>query len=170
MAGILTFSDFIGGPDSIQLEMIFPSTQRTYQYNFNTDITGWTWHIDHQTLVASPMAYDRYTGAPNFAASQVIGYFPKADIAVDSSVIQVVDAALGLVNITIPGNLYAGPLIPDARSKAPVTIVGITWTTNETPSQVNTHRWAFMQCYEPGVTIGDPTLSTTLLYTAFNVA
>lgn len=167
MAGVLSFSDYLGGPDNIQVEQIFPSTKRTYNYNFNTDITGWTWAVDYQTLVVNPVTYDR-NGVPNFSASQVIGFFPKVDVTTDSSVINVVNAALGTVNITIPAGMYSGALIPDARKNVPITIVGITWTTADTPTQVNSHRWAFIQCYEPDVAIGNPILEND--YTALTIA
>jgi hypothetical protein len=169
MAGVLTFSEYLGGPDNIKVEQIFPSTQRTYTYNFGQNITGWTWGLDHQTLVVDPISFDRFTGEPNFANSQVIGYFPKVDLAVDTTTINVVNATTGVVNITIPGGLYTGPILPDARAKVPVTIVGVTWTTPSStgnPSQTNTHRWALLQCYEPDVSIGSPTASTNPLYTA----
>lgn len=167
MAGVLSFSDYLGGPDNIQVEQIFPSTKRTYAYNFNQNITGWTFAVDYQTLVVNPVTYDR-NGIPNFSSSLVIGYFPKTDVTVDSSVLNVVNASAGTVNITIPGGLYTGPIIPDARKNVPITIVGITWTTADTPSQVNSHRWAFIQCYEPDVTIGNPILDNA--YTALNIA
>ena len=61
--------------------------------------------------------------------------------------------------ITLPGGLYNGPIIPDARSHTPITVVGVTWTDNGTPPQINTHRWAILQAWEPGVTSGDPTLA-----------
>jgi hypothetical protein len=64
--------------------------------------------------------------------------------------------------------MYTGALIPDARKNVPITIVGITWTTADSPSQVNSHRWAFIQCYEPDVAIGNPILETN--YTPFTVA
>lgn len=167
MAGVLSFSDYLGGPDNIQVEQIFPSTKRTYNYNFNTNVTGWTFAVDYQTLVVNPVSYDR-NGVPNFSASQVIGFFPKVDVTTDSSVVNVVNANLGLVNITIPGGMYTGALIPDARKNVPITIVGITWTTADTPTQVNSHRWAFIQCYEPDVAIGNPILENN--YTALTVA
>lgn len=167
MPGVLQFSDYLGGPDNIQVEQIFPSTQRTFSYNFGQNVTGWTFQLDYQTLVVDPLTWDRLTGEPNFANSQVIGYFAKQDITINSSVVNVVNAPTGIVQITIPGNLYSGPIIPDARSRVPITIVGVTWTTAETPSQTNSHRWAFIQCYEPDVTIGDPTLAQG--FTAFNV-
>lgn len=167
MSGVLSFADWLGGPDNIQAEAIFPSTKRTYQYNFNQNITGWTWAMDAQTLVVNPVTYDR-NGVPNFSSSLVIGYFPKEEITTDSAVINVVNAATGLVNITIPANLYTGAIIPDARKNVPITIVGITWTTAETPTQTNSHRWAFIQCYEPDVDIGNPILSAG--YTALTIA
>lgn len=167
MSGVLSFSDYLGGPDNIQVEQIFPSTKRTYAYNFNQDITGWTWAIDYQTLVVNPVTYDR-NGIPNFSSSQVIGYFPKQEVTVDISVLNVVNATAGTVNITIPGGLYTGAIIPDARKNVPVTIVGITWTTADTPTQTNSHRWAFIQCYEPDVDIGNPILSAG--YTALTIA
>lgn len=155
MSGVLSFSDYLGGPDNIQAEQIFPSTQRTYQYNFNQNITGWSFELDSQTLVINPVTYDR-NGVPNFSSSLVIGSFAKQELPVDNTTINVVNAATGLVNITIPGNLYTGAIIPDARKNVPVTIVGVTFTTADTPPQTNTHRWAFIQCYEPDVTIGNP--------------
>lgn len=167
MSGVLSFSDYLGGPDNIQVEQIFPSTKRTYQYDFNQNITGWTWGMDAQTLVVNPVTYDR-NGVPNFSSSLVIGYFAKQEITTDSAVITVVDAATGRVNITIPAGLYTGAIIPDARKNVPITIVGITWTTADTPTQVNSHRWAFIQCYEPDVDIGNPILSAG--YTALTIA
>jgi hypothetical protein len=167
MSGVLSFSDYLGGPDNIQVEQIFPSTKRTYAYNFNQDVTGWTFAVDYQTLVVNPVTYDR-NGVPNFSASQVIGFFPKVDVTVDAAVLTVVNAAEGLVNITIPGGMYTGALIPDARKNVPITIVGITWTTSDTPTQVNSHRWAFIQCYEPDVAIGNPILENN--YTALTIA
>ena len=167
MAGVLSFSDYLGGPDNIQVEQIFPSTKRTFNYNFNTNITGWSWGLDAQTLVVNPVTYDR-NGIPNFSSSLVIGFFAKQELAVDTTTINIVNAALGTVNITIPANLYTGPIIPDARKNVPITIVGVSWTTADTPTQVNTHRWAFIQCYEPDVSIGNPILDAG--FTALTIA
>jgi hypothetical protein len=164
MAGILTFQQFIGGPDQVKVEAIFPSTQKTLQYNFGQDITGWTFEVDHQTLVVDTLAYDRHTSEPNFANSTVIGFFPKAEVA--SGNINITNAAQGLVNITIPGGMYAGPILPDARKNVPITVVGITWKTAGTLNNINTHRWVMIQNWEPDVVAGDPTASTNPVYTA----
>jgi hypothetical protein len=93
---------------------------------------------------------------------------PIVQSIINSTTINVVNAALGTVNITIPANLYTGAIIPDARKNVPITIVGVSWTTATTPSQVNSHRWAFIQCYEPDVDIGNPILSTG--FTALTIA
>lgn len=156
-SGVLNFAQYLGGADNIQIEQIFPSTQRTLQYNFSRNITGWTFNVDHQTIVVDTVAFDRNTGEPNFANSNVIGYFPTAVIST-SSYVNVTSAASGLVEITIPGGIYAGPILPDARANVPITIVGVTWRDGALPPQINTHRWAFIQSWEPGVTPGDPTL------------
>lgn len=157
MASVLSFSEYLGGPDNIAIEQIFPSTQRTLQYNFATNITGWNFNVDHQTLVVDTMSFDRNTGLPNFANSQVIGYFAKGQVTTSTNV-SVTSTATGLVNITIPTQMYNGPILPDARKNVPITIVGVTWLDAGSPRQINTHRWAFIQCFEPGVTPTDPTL------------
>jgi hypothetical protein len=163
-SGVLSFAQYLGGADNIQIEQIFPSTQRTLVYNYSTNINGWSFHLDHQTIVVDTVTFDRNTGQPNFSNSSVIGYFPSAVISTSSNV-TVTSAATGLVNITIPQNLYLGPILPDARANVPITIVGVTWRDNSSPQQINTHRWAFIQCWEPGVTPGDPTASTSPLFT-----
>lgn len=163
--GVLLFSDYLSGPDNLQLEQVFPSTQRTLQYNFGVDITGWTIHADYQTLVVNPISFSR-DGEPNFSSSEIIGYFTGGVIST-STYITTVNAATGRVNITIPKNLYTGPILPDARQNVPVMIVGVSWTDAGVPvPQTNTHRWAFLQCYEPGVAPTDPTAAAG--YTAIS--
>lgn len=166
MAGLLTFNQYVGGADNMQIEQVFPSTQRTKVYNFGVDITDWTFTLDHQTVIADTITFDRNTGSPNFSSSSIIGYYPSGTI--DETVnVTVLDAAAGTVAITIPGDLYTGPIIPDARSRTPITIVGITWTDDSTPAVIETHRWALIQSWEPGVPPGDPTLDED--YTAVTV-
>lgn len=166
MAGVLNFANYIGGADNIEIEQIFPSTQKTFVYNFNTDITGWTFHLDQQTIVVDAMAFDRTSGEPNFANSNVIGYFPKTNITT-STYVSVVNASSGTVAITFPGNMYSGPVLPDARKHNPITVVGVSWSNNSSPVNIDTHRWAFIQSWEPGVTPGDPVLDGS--YTAINL-
>jgi len=157
MAGVLTLGQFLGGPDSVKVESIFPSTQRLLQYNFGVGIGGWTFTADQQTIIVDTLSYDR-TGDPNFSASTVIGVFTSTNIS--SSYISVVNTSTGRVNVIIPGGLYTGPIYPDSRKNVPITVVGVTWTDAGTPfPAVNTHRWAFIQSWESGVPVGDPPLA-----------
>jgi hypothetical protein len=166
MAGVLNFSNYIGGADNVQIEQIFPSNQKTFVYNFGVDITGWSFLLEQQTIVADQVGFDRTTGEPNFANTNVIGYFPKNVIST-SSYVSVVNATSGTVAITFPSGMYSGPILPDARTHIPISVVGVTWTDAGTPTNTDTHRWAFIQCWEPGVTAGDPVLGGS--YTAINV-
>ena len=166
MASLLDFSQYIGGQDNIQTEVTFPSSQKTVVYNFGQNITGWTFKLDYQTVVVDTISYDRNTGAPNFASSSIIGTFPGG-VASTATYISVLSANSGTVSVTLPGGLYTGPIIPDARSHTPITIFGFTWTSNASPPQIDTHRWALLQSYEPGVTPGDPVLANN--YTAITV-
>ena len=119
--------------------------------------------LDYQTVVVDVIAYDRNTGAPNFANSKIIGTFPSGNITT-ATYVRVVSTSSGTVAVTFPGGLYTGPIIPDARSHNPITVIGVTWTDDNTPAQINTHRWAFIQSWEPGVTPADPVLANN--YTA----
>lgn len=163
MAGILTMADYLGGPDQIQVEQIFPSTQRSLVYNFQQDITGWTFEADHQTIVVDQIKFNRLTGAPNFSDSRVIGVFPKEEIT-GTLAPTVLDASIGTVQVNFPAGMYTGPIIPDARKNVPITVWSLTWSDTSTPPQINTHRWALIQSWEPDVEAGDPTLDPA--YTA----
>jgi hypothetical protein len=153
----LDLSQYIGGADNIQTEITFPSSQRTIVYDFGQNIAGWTFKLDHQTVVADTISYDRNSGAPNFSGTKLIGTFPVGLITT-ATYISVLSETSGTVAVTIPGGLYTGPIIPDARSHTPITVIGFTWTSDSTPPQVATHRWALLQSWEPGVEPGDPVL------------
>jgi hypothetical protein len=160
MAGVLNFAQYLGGPDNVQCEQTFPSSQQTLQYNFGVSLNGWTFDIESQTIVVDQVTFDRLSGQPNFANSKVIGYFPKVTIDTYTNV-NYINVTGGLVNITIPGNLYAGPILPDARQNVPINVISVQWTDAGTPPQINSHRWAFIQCWEPGVPPGDPNILNT---------
>ena len=169
MAGVLTISDYLGGPDNVQLEQIFPNDQKILQYDFPNSIVNWKFRVEAQTIVVNPISFDR-DGTPNFSSSNVIGYFDKetiADTSVStSSYVQVINAAVGTVNITVPKNLYDGKILPDARQNVPITVVTVTWTgvadvATFTPAPITSHRWAFLQCWNSNVTAGDPALEDT---------
>jgi hypothetical protein len=156
MAGVLSLNQWLGGPDNILAESTFPSSEKTYAYQFNQNITGWSFSLQSQTIIVDAIAYDRITGAPNYANSNVIGYFPSIQIST-STYIQVANTATGIVNVTHPANQYTGPILPDARANIPMEIVSLTFSDNTTPKQINSHRMAKILAWEPGVVPGDPT-------------
>jgi hypothetical protein len=156
MAGVLTFDQYLGGPDQLIIEQAFPSNQRSVVYNYDRDITGWTFAADYQAIVVDTVAFNRYTGAPNFSNSKVIGSFAKVDIT-GSLVPDIINPATGTVKVNFPANMYTGPLVPDAREDVVIVVFGFTWNIFSTPTQTLTHRWAFMQAWEPDVPLGDPT-------------
>ena len=166
MAGVLNFDQYIGGPDQIKVEQVFPSNQKTLIYNFGIDITGWTFTADYQTLVVDSVAFNRNTGQPNFANSSVIGSFAKAEVT-GGNAPSIISAALGTVKVVIPANLYTGAIIPDARQNVPITVFSLTWSDSSSPVQTNSHRWALIQCWEPDVVVGDPVLEVG--YTALTL-
>jgi hypothetical protein len=68
------------------------------------------------------------------------------------------------VNITIPANLYTGPIEPDARANVPINIVTVRWNdASQSPPLIEAHRHARIMRYEPGVTVGNPRLSNVYL-------
>jgi hypothetical protein len=158
MAGVLDFANYIGGADQIEIIQSFPSSSKVLTYNFGQDITGWTFYMETQTIVVNSVGFDRTSGQPNFAASTVIGNFPVVAFTGDnvSTVIRVDNTASGIVSVTHPAGLYQGPILPDARAKVPMTVVSLTWT--DAIGQANSHRYCYVQCWEPGVVSGDPTL------------
>lgn len=155
MAGILTLGQWLGGPDNVKVESVFPSTVKTYAYNFAQSVSGWTFKLDYQTIVVDTITYDRNTGSPNFANSQVIGYFPSG-VAATATYISVVSTSNGIVNVTHPGGIYSGAILPDARANTPILVMSLTWADGLSPSQVNTHRIAKILAWEPEVTVGNP--------------
>lgn len=166
MAGILTLGQWLGGPDDVKVESTFPSSTKTYAYNFARDTTGWAFKLDYQTVVVDTITFERNTGEPNFANSQVIGFFPSGTVSTSTN-INVVQTSTGIVNVTHPAGLYTGPILPDARANTPLLVMSFTWSDNSTPKQVNTHRIAKLLAWEPEVTPANPT--TGAGYTAITV-
>lgn len=172
MPGVLNFQQYIGGPDSVQVENIFPSNQRTLIYTYKdsagdpVDLTGWTFAADYQTIVVDKISFNRSTNKPNFADSSVIGSFAKVEVS-GATAPAVLVAANGTVKVHLPAGMYAGPIIPDARQNVPITVFSLTWTDNSTVNQINSQRWALVNCWEPDVAVGDPTLAAG--YTAITL-
>lgn len=165
MAGILNFDQYVGGPDRVQVEQIFPSNQKTLIYTFSDDaglpidLTGWTFSADYQTIVVDTIKFNRNTGQPNFSDSSVIGSFDLEDVVAPFAP-TVISASAGTVKVNWPAEMYTGPIIPDARQNVPITVFSLTFADASTPAQVNSHRWALIQAWEPDVVVGDPTQAT----------
>ncbi len=159
---LLTFSQYLGGADNVKVEEMFPSTQKTFQYNYGTNVTSYTFEADMQTIVIDQMAYNTNDGQPNFTQSNVIGFFANTEIA--GSNIVTTNASSGLIDFTIPADRYTGPIVPNARENVAITIVAFKWTnTTPTPNTTDSHRWAIIERYEPDVTPGNPILSSTFI-------
>jgi hypothetical protein len=162
MSGVLDFQQYVGGPDQIKCEQWFPTNRRTLIYNFQQDITGWTFQAEFQVVVVDQVSFQRYTGQPNFSNSTIIGTFATVDLADFEGgdyVPTVYNTATGTVRVFHPNDMYTGPIIPDARKNVPITIFSFTWTDDNSPiTNVNKHRFALVNAWEPGIVAGDPTL------------
>tara|TARA_R110000803_G_C11898521_1_gene311819 strand:+ start:171 stop:671 length:501 start_codon:yes stop_codon:yes gene_type:complete len=151
---LLDFKSYIGGSDNVQVIEMFPTTQKTFEYNYASNIALYTFEADSQTLVVDTLTYDRITGLPNFTDSNIIGYFPKTEIANANIVVK--DATNGLVDFTIPAQRYTGNITPSARTNVPISVIGFSWTDTETtPTTTESHRWAVVERYEPDTPIGN---------------
>lgn len=156
---LLSFKQYIGGADNVQVEEVFKDTAKTFTYQFPADISNYDFELSQQTIVVDSLTYDRQTSLPSFTDSKVIGSFANAEISSVQNV-TVLDALAGTVNITIPGNLYSGNVIPDSRGETPITVVSVKWTnTGVTPNTTEEHRWALIQRYSPDRGIGKPSES-----------
>lgn len=137
---------------------MLPEHQRTFTYNYGTDITNYNFTANYSTLVVDSLTYNVNTGEPNFATSNVIGYLGATSTAIAAGNINKTNAAAGLVDFTIPKNRYTGFIYPDARTNVVISIVEFTWeNTNPTVNVFDSHRWAIIERYTPDVTAGDPT-------------
>jgi len=151
MAGrLLSFKEYIGGADNVQVIEMFPNDQQSFTYNFGTDVSGYSFSADYQTLVLDTVSYDRVTGDPNFADSTVSGYFTNTtDVA--NSYINTGAAGDGLVTFTIPENRYTGNVTPDARTNVVSTVLSFQWQTDDSPVQKKRHRWLILERFDPQV-------------------
>lgn len=162
MAGVLSISEFLGGPDNITTKQVFPSSQTstvgqvTNDDGTPVDLTGYTYTADYQTLIVDEIAFNRINGSPNFSKSTVIGSFPKVDLTGQFAP-AILSPTNGTFVVHFPAGMYTGPIIPDARRNVPMTVYSLTWSDNSTPKQIFSKRWCLIQNYEPGVTVGDPT-------------
>jgi hypothetical protein len=153
---VVTFAQFIGGDTQTQLDInSVPAARKIKKFNFGTDVTGWTFVADYQTIVVDTITTDRLTGDPNFASSKIIGSFPLVTIA-GADEPSIINAVSGEVDVYFPENMYSGPIIPDKQQNVPIVVFGFTWTTATTPAESANVRWGIIQNWEPEVAVGDP--------------
>lgn len=162
MPSVIKFEEYIGGtpifvkaasPKEADVWVSAPIRDAANQV---VDITNWTWELDAQPLVVDKIGFDRLTGEPNFANSKVIGYFPKVELT-DSTNVKTDLASQGIITIGIPAFMYQGPVVPDARKNVVIVVVGITYTTSDSPAVIKTNRIAIIQAWAPDIEIADPT-------------
>lgn len=160
---LLDFSQYLGGADNVEVIEMFPRNQKRFQYNFGTNVSTYTFSADYQTIVLDTVTYDRTTGLPNFAETNVIGYFNNTGNIAANTYISTAQAGTGFVDFTIPSDRYTGTIFPNARDNVVMTVVAFEWQDASTPPRKELHRWAIIERWEPGVTIGDPTLDTNFV-------
>jgi hypothetical protein len=158
---LLDFQSYIGGSDNVQVINLFPRSQKTFTYDFNVDVSGWTFTADKQSLVLDNIAYDRISKLPNFADSIITGYMNSSTTIPAGTYINETNASSGVIYFTIPEERYTGPLLPNARKNPVMTVVSFEWASDATPPVKESHRWAVIETWEPGVTVGDPAVSAT---------
>ena len=168
MAGrVLSFKQYVGGADNVQVIEMFPKSQKTFSYNFaDQDVSGYTFSLDYQSIMLDSVAYDNITGNVNFTSTSVTGYFDNYTSANASTYINTDNAATGIVHLTIPENRYSGNILPNARSNVVMTVASFEWETDDTPVQKELHRWAIIERWEPQVTPGDPAENTSPAFIA----
>jgi hypothetical protein len=151
MAGrLLSFKEYIGGADNVQVIEMFPRSQKSFTYDFNADVSGYTFSADFQSLVIDTVTYDRTTGNVNLTDSNISGYFTNT-ANVSGGLINTTSASSGSVTLTIPQNRYTGNLIPNARANVVCTVLSFQWITDDSTPQYESHRWAILERYEPEV-------------------
>ena len=159
---LLTIANYLAGADNVQSIEMFPDDQQNFTYDFNTNVTAWTFTADYQSILLDTVTYDRQTGLPNFAETTVSGYFDNYG-TVDANVyINTLDASNGVVQLTIPANRYTGNVLPNARENVVATVLAFEWETDDTPPQKQRHRWCILERYDPrsGKPPGDPANET----------
>lgn len=159
MAGrLLSFKDYIGGADNVQVIEMFPTDQQTFTYDFDGSVAGYDFTADYQSILLSTVTYDRVTGDPNFADSTISGYFTNYNTILPSTYINTTLATTGVVKFTIPSDRYTGNVLPDARANVVGTVVSFQWETDDIPVQKRRHRWLVLERFDPqsGKNPGDP--------------
>lgn len=144
MAGILNYNRYLETLQTLtELGETFPSSQKTVTYYVGSPgiTAGWTATIEWKTLIVDSYTRDSQ-GVPDFTQSQVFGYYDGGS-----------QSQYSTGTISLPANMYTGPILPASDQNVPITVVNISWIRDSETYDVNV---ALIQNWEPGVTIGDP--------------
>jgi hypothetical protein len=145
--GILDYKRYLNTLQTLtNLGQTFPSNQQTYNFAVAGGGTAsWPATISWETLILDKVSYSsQATGyVPNVDNSQVIGFFEGSTATQYSSGV-----------ISIPANMYTGPILPGGNFNVPLTVVHLEWFDGVT---TYAQQIGFIQNWEPGVEIGDPT-------------
>lgn len=155
---LLSFSQYLGGADNVQVIEMFPDDQQTFTYDFNVNVSSWTFTADYQSILLDEIAFDRQTSLPNFADTTVSGYFDNYANVDAGTYIDTTNAVNGIVDFTIPEQRYTGNVLPNARQNVVATVLAFEWQTDDTPPQKQRHRWCILERFDPQSTSspGDP--------------
>ena len=147
MTGILDYKRYLNTLQTLNdLGQTFPSNQQTYNFSVAGGATAaWTCTISWETLILDRVSYSsQATGyIPNVDNSQIVGYYEGSTSTQVSSGI-----------ISLPRNMYTGPILPGGDYHVPLTVVHLQWFDGVT---TYAQQIGFIQNWEPGVEIGDPT-------------
>lgn len=155
MAGILDFKNYLQSLQAVtDIGNTFPSSQQRYTFFIEDDSSNigsplpsetskWTATIQVATLIVDSIEFERNSNRPIFDNSTIIGYFDGVTTS----------SQLTTATITLPGNVYTGPVLPGGNFNVPITIYNITWIKG---AEEYSHQLGFVQNWEPGVEIADP--------------
>jgi hypothetical protein len=146
--GVLDYQRYLNTLQTLNdLGQTFPSNQQTYNFSVAGGTTAsWTCTISWETLILDTVSYSsQATGyIPNVDSSQVIGYYEGSTSTQYSTGV-----------ISLPANMYTGPILPGGDYHVPLTVVHLQWFDGTT---TYAQQIGFIQNWEPGVEIADPTL------------
>lgn len=160
---VLDAKQFLGGSDQVLNLELLPEQTRSFTYNFNADVSAYTFSSEYSCVLIDTLSYNINTGEPNYASSAVTGYFGNIDgaansvVSVGASYIDDSQAGSGLVTFTIPPSRYPGYITPSARTDVVLTILEFKWTnTATTPNTTDSHRFTIVERFSPDRTPGSP--------------
>ena len=145
--GVLDYQRYLNTLQTLNdLGQTFPSNKQTYNFSVIGGTTSsWTATISWETLILDRVSYSSKSSGyvPNVDNSQVIGYVDGGTSTQYSTGV-----------ISIPANMYTGPILPGGDFNVPLTVVHLQWFDGVT---TYAQQIGFIQNWEPGVEIGDPT-------------